>query len=56
MDIILLIIVWCFILYLVFGNQTKKKYKKGLAALKSRNMDLAENYFQQIIDKHPEAK
>ena len=56
MDIVFLIIVWCFVLYLVFGNQTKKKYKKGLSAMKSRDLDLAENYFQQIVKKHPEAK
>lgn len=56
MDIVIVLIVCGIILYVVFGNQTEKKYKKGLTALQSNDLDLAEQLFKEILEKHTEAK
>lgn len=56
MDIVIVIILCSIILYVVFGNQTEKKYKKGLAALQSNNLELAEQLFHDIYEKHTDAK
>lgn len=56
MDIVILIIVLGLILFIIFGNQTKKNYKKGVNALCLGDLDLAEQFFRKISDKYPPAK
>lgn len=44
------------LLYSYISESTERKFKKGVKALDENNLDLAEQYFREISEKHSDAK